>query len=167
MWAFGVRPGKSGDRRSYTGAGRLAIAVGSMVLVSGCGDATTGLSAPPVSDVGPESLPSTPGAPPEGSQSEATAGFKETLSRNLNSLAAEFPQPESEQVLRVFVSSGADEESVEVSIDVTPTGLEVDAVTGATPIEGACVFGHVANGAATVTELPLLSDGTCFIGDQR
>lgn len=85
----------------------------------------------------------------------------------LNSLAAQTPKPDAETLRAAFESAGADAGSVEVSIDTTPTGLEVDAMTGAAPVADTCVFGHVRDGVATVTQLPVLADGRCFVGDQR
>lgn len=167
MKAFGTWLGKRGVLRGYSTAGSLALVAGSLVLATGCGFAATGQVARPPAEVQPTNQPSTRATPSEQPNVDAASAFKEALERNLSSLATESPQPASGQVRDAFVSSGAQEEAVEVSIDVTPTGLEVDAVTGATPFGEMCLFGHIADGVATVTELPGLSDGTCFIGDQR
>ena len=47
------------------------------------------------------------------------------------------------------------------------TGLDVDAIQGAGLIDGTCVFGEVRDGSVTVTVLPVLGSGLCFVGDQR
>ncbi|WP_258069690.1 hypothetical protein [Arthrobacter sp. SX1312] len=54
-----------------------------------------------------------------------------------------------------------------MSIDSTPTGLDVDAIQGAGLIDGSCVFGEVGEGTVTVAVLPALASGLCFVGDQR
>ncbi len=64
-------------------------------------------------------------------------------------------------------SAGGRKAPVEVSVDKTPTGLEVDAIQGAVRAGGECVFGEVRDGKATVAILPPLSNGLCFIGDTR
>ncbi|MBG6225667.1 hypothetical protein IWX63_002240 [Arthrobacter sp. CAN_A2] len=66
-----------------------------------------------------------------------------------------------------FADAGTAPEAVEVSIDSTPTGLDVDAIQGAGLIDGTCVVGEVREGAVTVVVLPALASGLCFVGDQR
>ena len=85
----------------------------------------------------------------------------------LDAVAASAPTPDSEALRTAFDSAGVDPAAVEVSVDVTPTGLGVDAMTAAAPVGGSCIFGHIREGVATVIELPVLSDGRCFVGDQR
>lgn len=66
-----------------------------------------------------------------------------------------------------FADAGSVPETVEVSIDRTPTGLDVDAIQGAGRIGESCVIGEVREGTVTVTVLPVLATGLCFVGDQR
>ena len=66
-----------------------------------------------------------------------------------------------------FADAGALPASVEVSIDTTPTGLDVDAIQGAGLVDGTCVVGEVREGSVTVVLLPALASGLCFVGDQR
>ena len=93
--------------------------------------------------------------------------FTSSLEDSLTSLAAETTNPDAGALRAAFESAGADPGSVEVSIDTTPTGLEVDAMTAAVPLGDICVFGHIRDGASTVTQLPVLANGLCFVGDQR
>ncbi|WP_235563221.1 DUF6993 domain-containing protein [Arthrobacter sp. Soil782] len=90
-----------------------------------------------------------------------------SLEDSLSSLAAETADPDAEALLAAFEAAGADPRSVEVSIDTTPTGLQVDAMTAAVPLGDTCVFGHIRDGSSTVTQLPVLASGRCFVGDQR
>lgn len=99
-------------------------------------------------------LPSAPGASAD-------------LTDALTALAAEDPSPDRLMMRQAFVQAGFAEESVEVSLDVTPTGLAVDSIRGAAPRDGSCLFGEVREGQVAVTVLPVLGDGNCFIGDQR
>ncbi|MHA7284532.1 DUF6993 domain-containing protein [Arthrobacter sp. TMS2-4] len=66
-----------------------------------------------------------------------------------------------------FASAGSIPEMVEVSIDRTPTGLDVDAIQGAGLIGERCIFGELRGKAVSTVVLPVLVSGRCFIGDQR
>lgn len=57
--------------------------------------------------------------------------------------------------------------TVEVSIFRTPTGLDVEAVQGAVQVDGTCIFGELRKSGVSMSLLPVLSNGRCFIGDQR
>ena len=116
-------------------------------------------------------VPAAPGPAPAASvapsETPAAQSLASRIADALDSLAAQTPEPGAEELRAAFVSAGAEAGAVEVSIDTTPTGLEVDAMTGAVPIGESCVFGHIRDGAVTVTQLPVLADGLCFVGDQR
>lgn len=66
-----------------------------------------------------------------------------------------------------FTEAGAVAESVEVSIDSTPTGLDVDAIQAAGRIGSSCIFGEIREGTTMSVVLPVLGSGECFVGDQR
>ena len=142
------------------------VAVGIAAVLSGCGSPAAGGHA-----LAGQVVPSAPGPAPAASIVPSEAPAAESLALriadSLDSLAAQTPKPDAEELRAAFVSAGAEAGAVEVSIDTTPTGLEVDAMTGAVPIGESCVFGHVRDGAATVTQLPALATGLCFVGDQR
>lgn len=106
-------------------------------------------------------------APAAAPDESAAAGFAAGVAEHLDRLVTGAPQPDTEELRSAFVAAGAEQASVEVSLDTTPTGLEVDAMTGAAPVDGTCVFGHIRDGVVTVTLLPVLADGQCFVGDQR
>lgn len=155
-----------------------ALAAGIAVAVSACGS-EAGESRPPASERAPAApspgpanspVPSVPPAqsdPAATPDSSAADAITSAIEDSLNSLAAETPRPASEELKAAFQSAGADAGSVEVSVDTTPTGLEVDAMTAAVPVGDICIFGHVRDGIAAVTQLPVLADGQCFVGDQR
>lgn len=135
------------------------------LAMSGCGADAAG-SQPQALLVAPASQ--NPDAAESAAPTPSTVDvFTSSLTDALNSLAAESPHPEAEALRSAFESAGAAAGTVEVSIDTTPTGLEVDAMTAAVPLEDVCVFGHIRDGAATVTQLPVLASGQCFVGDQR
>lgn len=136
------------------------------VVISGCGAASVGIQSHAL-----KVSPATPGPDPAAStlpaDASTAAAITSRIADALNSLAAETSKPDAEALRAAFESAGVDADSVEVSIDTTPTGLEVDAMTAAVPVGETCVFGHVRDGTATATQLPALSDGRCFVGDQR
>lgn len=89
------------------------------------------------------------------------------LASALKALAAEDPSPDQAMMRQAFATAGFSGESVEVSQDITPTGLAVDSIRGAAVRDGSCLFGEVREGQVAVTALPVLAAGNCFVGDQR
>ncbi len=148
-------------------AGRLCFAAGVIILgLSGCGAAAG--SPTQVLQVAPAApTASSPALAAQKTPSEAPSNVLTAVTEALNSAAAQTPKPNADALRAAFGTAGVDPAAVEVSIDTTPTGLEVDAMTAAAPVGDSCIFGHVRDGVATVTQLPVLADGRCFIGDQR
>ncbi|GAB3531549.1 hypothetical protein GCM10027403_02110 [Arthrobacter tecti] len=160
------------SRRAEAGARvRLVIfCVGMAVALGGCGAPAVGNELTPGEDAQTGQSPSPAEGVPQPEQEEssgAAAAFASEVGETLAALAAELPEPGREAVREAFITAGAEEGSVEVSLDTTPTGLEVDAITGAVAVESVCVFGHVRDGQVSVTQLPVLAGGDCFVGDQR
>lgn len=151
-------------------AGRLCFAAGVIILgLSGCGavagSPTQVLHVAPAAPAAPTASSPAPAA--QKAPSEAPSNVLTAVTEALNSAAAQTPKPNADALRAAFGTAGVDPAAVEVSIDTTPTGLEVDAMTAAAPVGDSCIFGHVRDGVATVTQLPVLADGRCFIGDQR
>ncbi len=113
----------------------------------------------------------TPAATPTPSPDGDLAAVSGAVDSALRALAGSRDSVTSDQVRAAitegFSAAGAVAESVEVSIDRTPTGLDVDAIQGAGLTGGRCVFGEVREGVVSVVVLPALSSGQCFVGDQR
>lgn len=95
----------------------------------------------------------------------AAQEFSAKLSASLGTLARTAKVPNREQMSAALVAAGADPATVEVSIDITPTGLAVDAIEAAALVDAECVVGQVRDGAVAVTILPALESGRCFVGD--
>lgn len=91
----------------------------------------------------------------------------ESLTKALDALAAASPSPDRAMIRKAFTEAGFPAETVEVSLDITPTGLAVDSIRGAAAEDGSCFFGEVREGAVAVSVLPVLDSGYCFVGDQR
>ncbi|MDM7989536.1 hypothetical protein [Arthrobacter sp. zg-Y877] len=131
------------------------------VVLAGC--IMTGEGAGEDKVAAPAGSAATEPAPPRAAESSPTP--VETLESELGKLAASDPSPDRQAMADAFAAAGFPAASVEVSADRTPTGLEVDSIQAAALQGGECVFGEVRDGAATVTVLPPLSDGGCFVGN--
>lgn len=136
-------------------------------------EATGGAAAPEQSEQSEQPEAATPAptaseTPPDGGEDEKIAQAVESA---LAALAESQDAVTSDQVRAAigqgFINAGAVAESIEVSIDRTPTGLDVDAIQGAGLIDGTCISGEVREGTVSVAVLPALATGLCFIGDQR
>lgn len=97
----------------------------------------------------------------------AAEGLAANLKESLGALAQTTKAPNRSQMLAAMLKAGAIQEKVEVSIDVTPTGLAVDAIEAATAVANECVVGQVRDGNVAVTILPTLASGRCFVGDVK
>lgn len=82
----------------------------------------------------------------------------------LDALAGQAAKPSTEQIVAALAAAGFAGSGVEVTATSTPTGLEADAVQAAVLHGNECVIGHVREGTVTVTVLPVLASGRCFVG---
>jgi hypothetical protein len=94
----------------------------------------------------------------------ATIVLKQTVTDALVRLAAGTPKPATAQVTDALTGAGIAPAALEVSASRTPTGLEADAIEAAVLQGKACVLGQVRDGNVTVTVLPVLASGKCFVG---
>lgn len=101
-----------------------------------------------------------PADPPTAAQ-ELAGKVKTSLTK----LATVTKAPNREQMMAAMLEAGAVKEKVELSVDITPTGLAVDAIESATRVAEECVIGQVRDGNVAVTLLPVLASGRCFVGD--
>ncbi|MBD8043418.1 hypothetical protein H9638_06280 [Arthrobacter sp. Sa2BUA2] len=112
--------------------------------------------------------------PAKSSSGESAAGparawipEADAVQTQLEALAAQAPSPSRNAVREAYAAAGFSPDAVEVSQDITPTGLAVDSIVAGAPVAGQCVLGEVRSGSATVTVVPALSSGQCLIGDDR
>jgi hypothetical protein len=101
---------------------------------------------------------------PADAEDPATAALKQTLTDALTRLAAGTPKPATAQVMESLTGAGIPGAGLEVSESRTPTGLEADAIEAAVLHGSDCVVGQIRDGRVTVTVLPVLSSGKCFVG---
>ncbi|HEY8754599.1 MAG TPA: hypothetical protein VIM40_13255 [Arthrobacter sp.] len=92
------------------------------------------------------------------------AAMKQTVTDALGRLAAGIPKPATAQVTDALTGAGIAPAALEVSASRTPTGLEADAIEAAVLQGTSCVLGQVRDGTVTVTVLPVLASGKCFVG---
>ena len=94
----------------------------------------------------------------------ATAKLQKTMSETLGAVAAAAPKPGTEQVRQALTAAGVPATTLEVSAGRTPTGLDVDSIEAASVQGRECVIGQIRDGKVTVTVLPVLASGKCFVG---
>lgn len=147
-------------------AGSMALGGCSLLPDGNQEDAPAPATATTESAVAEPEAPKTPQAPktPEPPKTPAQE-FSAKLNDSLKNLAGTTKTPNREQMIGAMVEAGADSQKIEVSIDITPTGLAVDAIEAATPVENDCVVGQVRGGSVAVMVLPVLASGRCFVGD--
>ncbi|MHA7181128.1 DUF6993 domain-containing protein [Arthrobacter sp. MDB2-24] len=119
--------------------------------------------APADAEPAPSAVPSSPAADAPGIAAAVEAALR-TVAESQDSVSSDQVRGAIEQG---FADAGSAPEDVEVSIDRTPTGLDVDAIQGAGRTGGTCIVGEVREGAVSVAVLPALASGLCFVGDQR
>lgn len=173
-------PGSRLLRRALPAAGILLVLTSCTASPTAVPEAPGGASASPSAVPAPTSAPdaapeqpaggSIPAAPPEA-PAPNTDGVAAAVEASLRSLAGSQGSVTSGQVRTAieegFTAAGLIPDAVEVSIDRTPTGLDVDAIHGAGRTGGTCVFGEVRETTVSVAVLPALASGQCFVGDQR
>ena len=103
---------------------------------------------------------------PSGTSAQAatTAATRTKVSDVLGRLAAGAPKPSTAQVREALTGAGVPPGFLEVSQSATPTGLEADSIEAAVLQGKDCVIGQVREGAVTVTVMPVLASGKCFVG---
>ncbi|WP_426226130.1 DUF6993 domain-containing protein [Pseudarthrobacter sp. DSP2-3-2b1] len=97
-------------------------------------------------------------------EDDATALLKQRVSDALSRLASGTPKPATAQVTDALTGAGVAPAALEVSASRTPTGLEADAIEAGVLQGRDCVIGQVRDGSVTVTVLPVLASGKCFVG---
>jgi 3-oxoacyl-(acyl-carrier-protein) synthase len=128
-----------------------------------------GQSARPTDPVTPgngrsSALADTSGGSSPAADPAATEAVKRTVTDALTKLAADAPKPATGQVTDALTGAGIAPGVLQVSQSRTPTGLEADAIEAAVLQGKDCVIGQVREGAVTVTILPVLASGKCFVG---
>jgi hypothetical protein len=107
-----------------------------------------------------------PSAPAAGTKAPAgaTAALQRTMADVLGSVVAANPKPATADITSALTAAGVPARSLEVSAGRTPTGLEVDSMEAAAVQAKECVIGQIRDRKVTVTVLPALSNGKCFVG---
>ncbi|WP_455834654.1 DUF6993 domain-containing protein [Pseudarthrobacter siccitolerans] len=127
--------------------------------------ASASAGAGPAATEGPAAEPAASGAPTiAGAEAAATETVTKTVTDALGRLAAGSPKPATAQVTDALTGAGIAPAVLQVSQSRTPTGLEADAIEAAVLQGKDCVIGQVRDGAVTVTVLPVLASGKCFVG---
>lgn len=140
-------------------------------LLAGCSTESSVNTAPTApSAPSPDATVGGPDTPTSSSEeaevSDVNALVRE-LKLTLESTAQTNGITTSAQLSSAFEAAGIDPAVIESSRDSTPTGLDVDALEAAASVQGTCVVAQIRENDVTVTTLPVLKSGLCFIGDER
>jgi hypothetical protein len=100
----------------------------------------------------------------ETAEASAVEVAERRVQEQLEKLAASSPRPNESQMLKAMTDAGFVEAEIEVSADITPTGLAVDAIEAAAPVDEQCIIGQVREGEVAMSVLPVLPGGNCFVG---
>ncbi|WP_307031855.1 DUF6993 domain-containing protein [Arthrobacter globiformis] len=156
--------------------GRLALAVVVLSALGACtapGDPAAvnqtaegqaaGEQAATQSAASASAKPSVPAAATKGAAG-ATAALQQTMADVLGGVVAANRKPATAEITSALTAAGVPARNLEVSAGRTPTGLEVDSMEAAAVQAKECVIGQIRDGKVTVTVLPALSNGKCFVG---
>ena len=148
---------------------RLAAGAALVIALVGCTQGPASVSAPaPAAPQTPSAPATEPSATDPGggaaAAAAATEALKQAVTATLTGLAAGSPKPATAQVTEALTAAGIPLAVLEVSQSRTPTGLEADAIEAAVLQGSDCVIGQVREGTVTVTVLPVLASGKCFVG---
>lgn len=149
-------------------AAAVSVVLAATMVMSGCGLLPEKATAPdPATESSTAAVVQEDAKKPEKPAEPLTAAeeFSNKLKASLTTLANSTKAPNREQMKAAMLEAGAVEEKIEMSIDITPTGLAVDAIEAASPVAEECVIGQVRDGNVAVTILPTLASGRCFVGD--
>jgi hypothetical protein len=113
---------------------------------------------------GGDAFADTSATPSSNAEAAATETVRQTVTNTLTKLAAAAPKPATAQVTDALTGAGIAPAVLQVSQSRTPTGLEADAIEAAVLQGNDCVIGQVREGTVTVTVLPVLASGKCFVG---
>ncbi|MGO4186514.1 DUF6993 domain-containing protein [Pseudarthrobacter sp. TAF60_1] len=175
------RPALTRQRTTAMGRALALLTAGGLTAfaLTGCTGGSSAGTQPAASPLAVEpTVSGTTAAPEPGSSKQGTAGapgatttenpataaMKQTVTDALSRLAAGTPKPATAQVKEALTGAGVAPAALEVSASRTPTGLEADAIESAVLQGKDCVLGHIRDGSVSVTILPVLASGKCFVG---
>ncbi|MEO8223033.1 MAG: hypothetical protein ABI563_19895 [Specibacter sp.] len=160
------------SRRINVRAVGVSVLIAASMTLGGCSLLPSGNDGSQVTEPTPASSTAAPakkdGAKPSAKSAEQVSAAQEMTGKvkaSLTKLAAVTKAPNREQMMAAMLEAGAVKEKIELSVDITPTGLAVDAIESATRVAEECVIGQVRDGKVAVTLLPVLASGRCFLGD--
>ena len=164
-----------GNARKVAGRLALAVVVVSLAACTAPADQATGNKTAEAQTAGEKAATlsatvATASATPSASAaatkaaSGATAALQRTMADVLGSVVAANSKPATADITSALTAAGVPARSLEVSAGRTPTGLEVDSMEAAVVQAKECVIGQIRDRKVTVTVLPALSNGKCFVG---
>ncbi|WP_240470846.1 DUF6993 domain-containing protein [Haematomicrobium sanguinis] len=142
----------------------LSLVVGGTVAVALAGCVSE--SSDPTSTGSPAVSEAPTSQAPEDPRVAALNAKSDQIQQAVTGVLPESGFPAREVVQKAITDTGVPLEQVSVGQSVTPTGLAVDAMQFAVNDADICIMGEIRGGQVSMTQLPALSGGKCFVGDQ-
>jgi hypothetical protein len=136
----------------------LAAVIASLVVTSCSG------GMPAESSVAQAAVPTATPSLPSRTPTDALEEKRQEVESSLSGLIAVSKQPNTDQVRSALSNAGISPGATEVTATTTPTGLQADTLQVGVLVGKDCVMANIRGGVLSVTTLPVLSDGRCFVG---
>lgn len=150
---------------------RAGLLLGSALILglTSCGNDEQGAAQTPAAQtaVPTDSFGSEPTGDSGDNGKASPPPLREQFQTALKRIVDRTSDPSREQIESALTSAGFAGRQIEVSNDTTPTGLEVDALEVAARVDGKCLVGQLRGGEVSISIMPVLATGKCFVGDQR
>lgn len=98
------------------------------------------------------------------SRADVLESKRQAVEKSLETLLAVTKRPTGDQVRSALTGSGNNASSVEVTATSTPTGQQADTLQASVLVGADCVMSNIRGGVLSMTTLPALSTGRCFVG---
>lgn len=89
---------------------------------------------------------------------------KAKLSQTLSALLSFNSSPSTTEIRDYLTKEGIPSANLQISATKTPTGLKADATEIGWANTDTCIMGFIADAKSSVSILPALPDGSCFVG---
>jgi hypothetical protein len=146
----------------------MVLASATVALLAGCTSAApaaapsdTATPTPTISN--PEETPAPLALKPEGTALQNIEFFDSVMSPFLT----DTPDTGGREIIDHLVAAGFDKSQMELTPDTTAVGLEADNIQFSVRMNNTCLVGQSGNVGYHSLAAPILSTGTCLVGNTR
>jgi hypothetical protein len=144
------------------------LATAAVALLAGCSSTTP--AAPPTATASAEPTISNPEettAPLALNPGGTALQNKEFFDSVMSPFIAAAPDSGGREIIDHLVSAGFDKSQMELTPDTTAVGLEADNIQFSVRMNDTCLVGQSGNVGYHSLAAPILSTGTCLVGNTR